>query len=117
MNELTDQELLEQFRNPQTSNYAFNLIVRKYQQRVYSHIRRMVLDHDDASDLAQNTFIKAWKGLENFREDSQLFTWLYRIATNECLTFLKNKSKRFLNRPFHNCSHTIPRILKLAKKI
>lgn len=95
MPEFTDQELLEQFRNPQTSNYAFNLIVRKYQQRVYSHIRRMVLDHDDASDLAQNTFIKAWKGLENFREDSQLFTWLYRIATNECLTFLKQKSKRF----------------------
>lgn len=69
--------------------------MRKYQQKVYYHIRRMVVDHDDANDLAQNTFIKAWKALANFREDSQLFTWLYRIATNEALTHLKNKSKRF----------------------
>lgn len=55
----------------------------------------MVIDHDDANDLVQTTFIKAWKGLENFREDSQVFTWLYRIATNECLTYLNNKKKRF----------------------
>lgn len=55
----------------------------------------MVIDHDDANDLVQTTFIKAWKGLENFREDSQVFTWLYRIATNECLTHLNNKKKRF----------------------
>lgn len=91
----SDAELLEQFRKTETANSAFNLIVRKYQQRVYMHIRRMVIDHDDADDIAQNTFIKVWKGLENFREDSQLFTWIYRIATNECLTFLKQKSKRF----------------------
>lgn len=69
--------------------------MRKYQQKVYYHIRRMVIDHDDANDLVQTTFIKAWKGLENFREDSQVFTWLYRIATNECLTHLNNKKKRF----------------------
>lgn len=55
----------------------------------------MVIDHDDANDLVQTTFIKAWKGLDNFREDSQVFTWLYRIATNECLTYLNNKKKRF----------------------
>lgn len=55
----------------------------------------MVIDHDDANDLVQTTFIKAWKGLENFREDSQVFSWLYRIATNECLTHLNNKKKRF----------------------
>lgn len=55
----------------------------------------MVIDHDDANDLVQTTFIKAWKGLENFREDSQVFTWLYRIATNECLMHLNNKKKRF----------------------
>ena len=69
--------------------------MRKYQQKVYYHIRRMVIDHDDANDLVQTTFIKAWKGLENFREDSQVFSWLYRIATNECLTHLNNKKKRF----------------------
>ncbi|MBK7855457.1 MAG: sigma-70 family RNA polymerase sigma factor [Bacteroidetes bacterium] len=71
------------------------MLMRKYQQKVYYHIRRMVIDHDDANDLVQTTFIKAWKGLENFREDSQVFTWLYRIATNECLTHLNNKKKRF----------------------
>jgi RNA polymerase sigma factor (sigma-70 family) len=85
----TDNELLEQFRKKNTRNYAFNLIVRKYQQKLYYHIRKIVIDHDDAHDVSQNTFIKAWKGLDNFREDSQLYTWLYRIATNESLTFLK----------------------------
>lgn len=94
MAELEDIELLKQFRNSETKNYAFNLIVRKYQQRLYYQIRRMVVDHDDANDVLQDMLIKAYKGLENFREDSQLFTWLYRIATNESLTFLKKKKKR-----------------------
>ena len=83
MSEYSDSELLEQFRNENTRNYAFNLIVRKYQQKLYYHIRKIVIDHDDAHDVSQNTFIKAWKGLDNFREDSQLYTWLYRIATNQ----------------------------------
>jgi RNA polymerase sigma-70 factor (ECF subfamily) len=89
-----DNELLELFRNG-NSHHAFNLIVKKYQQRVYSHVRHMVIDHDDANDLTQNTFIKVWNNLSTFREDAQLFTWIYRIATNECLNFLKNKRKRF----------------------
>lgn len=92
---MEDKELLTQFRNEQTKHYAFNMLMRKYQQKVYYHVRRMVIDHDDANDLVQTTFIKAWKGLDNFREDSQVFTWLYRIATNECLTYLNNKKKRF----------------------
>lgn len=97
MSEYSDQELLSQFRNPdgEGKHYAFNLIVRKYQQRVYNHVRRMVIDHDDANDLTQNTFIKVWNNLDQFREDSQLFTWIYRIATNECLGFLKQKKRRF----------------------
>ena len=95
MTEYSDSELLEQFRNGDNPNFAFNLIVKKYQQKVYYHIRRIVIDHDDANDVAQNTFIKAWKGLSNFREDSQLFTWLYRIATNESLTFLRKKRTAF----------------------
>lgn len=94
MSHYEDKELLEMFREEQQSNYAFNLIVRKYQSRLYHHIRRIVIDHDDANDIIQNTFIKAWKGLSKFREDAQLYTWLYRIATNESITFLNQQKKR-----------------------
>jgi len=89
--ETEDKELLEKFRNPESRDSAFNNILSKYQKRLYWHIRKMVIDHDDTDDILQNTFIKAWKNLEGFREDAQLYTWLYRIATNECLTFLKKK--------------------------
>lgn len=89
-----DQELLEFFKDPATKEQAFTGIVKKYQEKLYWHIRRMVINHDDADDVLQNMFIKVWKGLENFREDSQLYTWLYRIATNESLTFLAQKKKR-----------------------
>jgi len=89
-----DKELLEMFRQEQSSHYAFNLIVRKYQQRLYHHIKRMVTDHEDANDVLQNTFIKVWKGLHSFREDSQLYTWLYRIASNESITFINKRKKR-----------------------
>jgi len=91
MSEYSDSELLKLFKNGDNPDYAFNLLVKKYQRKVYFHVRRMVIDHDDTDDVVQNTFIKAWKGLANFREDSQLFTWLYRIATNESLTFLRKK--------------------------
>jgi len=84
------------YRVNDTQNYAFNLIVRKYQERIYWHVRKIVIDHDDADDVVQNTFLKVWSGLSNFREDSQLFTWLYRIATNEALTFLKKKRTKYL---------------------
>ena len=86
--------LLQEFKEPATKERAFTAIIKKYQERLYWHIRRMVVDHEDANDVLQNMFIKVWKGLENFREDSQLFTWLYRIATNESLTFLTQKKKR-----------------------
>lgn len=95
MTEYSDQELLNIFRDKERQNYAFNLIVRKYQERLYWHIRKIVISHDDTDDILQNTFIKAFKGLENFREDSKIYTWLYRIATNESITFLNNKKKRF----------------------
>ncbi|MDR3245111.1 MAG: RNA polymerase sigma factor [Prevotellaceae bacterium] len=94
-NSYTDKELIAMFRNPVQKNYAFNLITRKYQERVYWHIRKIVISHDDSDDLVQNTFLKAWEGLETFREESQLFTWLYRIATNEALTFLRKKRTKF----------------------
>jgi len=91
---LTDTELLIQFRDPVTKERAYTTIIKKYQEKLYWHIRRMVVDHDDTNDVLQNVFIRVWKGLENFREDSQLYTWLYRIAANECLTFLEQQKKR-----------------------
>lgn len=91
---LDDNELLTRFRNPETKEAAYTRIIKKYQEKLYWHIRRMVVEHEDANDVLQNMFIKVWNGLENFREDSQLYTWLYRIATNECLTFLEQQKKR-----------------------
>lgn len=92
---MEDKDLLLKIRNPDTRSYGFNLLVRAYQQRVYWHVRKMVIDHDDADDLTQEIFIKIHKYIDTFREDSQLYTWIYRIATNECLSFLKKKKRRF----------------------
>ncbi len=89
-----DKELLLQFKNASTKERAFTSIIKKYQEKLYWHIRRMVVQHEDANDVLQNMFIKVWNGLENFREDSQLYTWLYRIATNESLTFLEQQKRR-----------------------
>src|SRR6187401_95907 len=91
---LSDSELLVEFRNPATKEQAYTTIIKKYQEKLYWHIRRMVIDHDDANDVLQNVLIRVWNGLENFREDSQLYTWLYRIATNESLTFIEQQKKR-----------------------
>ena len=92
---MEDKELLLKLRNPETRNYGFNLLVREYQRRVYWHVRKMVIDHDDADDITQEVFIKIHKHIDSFREDAQLYTWIYRIATNECLTFLQRKKRRF----------------------
>jgi len=90
----TDLRILQLYRSANSSDQAFSLLVKSYQERLYWHIRKMVIDQDDTDDLLQNTFIKAWKGLANFREDAGLYTWLYRIATNECLSFLTSKRRR-----------------------
>ena len=90
----TDTELLALFREPATKEKAFNILVKKYQERLYWHIRRMLVDHDDSNDVMQNVFIRVWNALANFRENAQLYTWLYRIATNECLTFLDQQKKK-----------------------
>ncbi|MEO6723249.1 MAG: sigma-70 family RNA polymerase sigma factor [Ferruginibacter sp.] len=91
---LEDRELLLQFKEPASKERGYTAIIKKYQERLYWHIRRMVVQHEDANDVLQNMFIKVWNGLANFREDSQLYTWMYRIATNECLTFLEQQKKR-----------------------
>lgn len=88
-----DKTLLAIYRDPATREKGFTYIIQKYQERLYWHIRRLVLDHDDANDVLQNVFVKVWKNLEGFREDAQLYTWLYKIATNECLTFLEKQKK------------------------
>jgi RNA polymerase sigma factor (sigma-70 family) len=86
-----DADLLKAFGNDPTKNKAFECILDKYQKRVYWHVRRIVIDHDDADDVTQNTFIKVWDKLSDYRGDSKLYTWLYRVATNEALQFLQKK--------------------------
>ena len=91
---LQDSELLVQFRDPATKESAYTSLIRKYQEKLYWHVRRIVVEHEDANDVLQNTFIRVWNALENFREDSQFYTWLYRIATNESLSFLEQKKRK-----------------------
>lgn len=94
MKQVEDDEILAKFSVESTRNEAFNLLVTKYQEKIYWHIRRLVIDHDDADDLVQEVFIKVWKNLSKFRSDSKLYTWIYRIATNDCITFLNKKKQR-----------------------
>ena len=93
-NHLDDKDLVFQFKNGTNKELPFTQIIKKYQEKLYWHVRRMVVEHEDANDILQNMFVKVWRNLDNFREDSQLYTWLYRIATNECLTFLEQQKKR-----------------------
>lgn len=88
---MEDKEILTIYKEEGRQEYAFNLLVHKYSERLYWHIRKLTCSHDDANDLLQTTFLKTWKNLPAFREESKLYTWLYRIATNETLTFLKRK--------------------------
>jgi RNA polymerase sigma factor (sigma-70 family) len=91
--DIEDQEILALLQTEQGAEKGFRMLMQKYQERLYWHIRRMVTEHDDANDVIQNTFIKVYKSINSFEGKSQLYTWLYRIATNEAITFL-NKKKR-----------------------
>lgn len=84
---------IEQLQNAQTKEQAFRKLVATYKERLYWHIRKIVVSHDDADDVLQNTFIKIFRGIDNFKQESQLFSWMYRIATNESITFLKKRAK------------------------
>ncbi|MDD2674472.1 sigma-70 family RNA polymerase sigma factor [Flavobacterium petrolei] len=88
-----EQEFIQQLLSPKTHNQAFQRLIADYQRPLYNHIRNIVLNHDDTDDVLQNTFIKVFQNLKNFKGESKLFSWMYRIATNEALTFLKQKSK------------------------
>jgi RNA polymerase sigma-70 factor (ECF subfamily) len=81
-------------RNSETKEKAFKKLVFEYKERLYWHIRKLVLDHDDAHDVIQNTFIKIHLNIDNFRETSSLYTWMYRIASNESLNFINSKAKK-----------------------
>ncbi len=111
MTDNTDTAILIAFRDSNSRNYAFNLLVKKYQQAIYYHIRRIVIDHDDTDDLVQNTFIKIFQNMDGFREDAQLFTWIYRIATNEALAFLKSKRNKYFL-PFVDVEQQLSNSLK-----
>ncbi|MDR6940595.1 RNA polymerase sigma factor [Mucilaginibacter pocheonensis] len=104
--QVEDSEILSKFQDEKTRNEAFNLLLKKYQQKIYWHVRRMVIDHDDADDLVQDIFIKVWKNLLGFRNDAQLYTWMYRIASNECITFL-NKKKQKNNVPLDDVAYEL----------
>lgn len=96
MSVISDGQIIQNFKDPEKRETAYNELVAKYQERLYWHCRKIVINHEDADDALQNTFIKVWKSLAEFRADSGLYTWLYRIATNESLTAIKQK-KKFLN--------------------
>ncbi|AWG21557.1 RNA polymerase subunit sigma-70 [Flavobacterium faecale] len=91
---LEEKEFIERLLHPKTQNEAFRKLLFDYQKPLYSHIRNIVLNHDDADDVLQNTFVKVFQHLKNFKGESKLFSWMYRIATNEALTFLNQKAKK-----------------------
>ncbi|MFV0290610.1 MAG: RNA polymerase sigma factor [Mangrovibacterium sp.] len=91
-----EKKMIQQLKHAKSKEQAFRELVRQYKERLYWHIRRMVLCHEDADDVLQNVFIKVWNGVDGFREDSSLYTWLYRIATNESLSFLEQRKRKSL---------------------
>ena len=89
-----EKDFIKELLNPETQNVAFQNLVQRYQKPLYNHIRNIVLNHDDTDDVLQNTFIKVFQYLNGFKGDSKLFSWMYRIATNEAITFINQKAKR-----------------------
>lgn len=96
MKEVTKSTLLDSLKDPTSRQKAFTSLVSLYKSRVYGVVRKMVIDHDDADDVVQEVFIKLWKEIDRYRGDSELFTWIYRIASNEALQFLRKKKRRML---------------------
>ena len=89
-----DAKLLTQLQSNNSKELAFKTLVKRYKERLYWHIRKIVISHDDTDDVLQNTFIKIIRNIDKFKGDSKLYTWMYRIATNESITFLNSKAKR-----------------------
>ncbi len=91
---ISEETLVHQLQTRETQSQAFEVLVNTYKERLYWQIRGIVLNHDDADDVLQNTFVKVFRNIEGFKSGSKLYTWMYRIATNESLTFLKQKQKK-----------------------
>ena len=91
---IDENQLIAQLQSQDQKNHAFKKLISLYKERLYWHIRHIVKSHDDADDVLQNTFIKVFKNIDNFKGESKLYSWMYRIATNEALSFLKSKSKK-----------------------
>ena len=89
-----EKEFIQELLNPKTQNLAFEKLLKEFQRPLYNHIRTIVLNHDDTDDVLQNTFVKVFQNLNKFKGESKLFSWIYRIATNEALTFLNQKAKK-----------------------
>ena len=94
MQKYSDKELIDLLNTSDNKSYVFSFVVEAYKERLYWHIKRMVIDHSDADDILQEVFIKAWTKFDTFQGKAQLFTWMYKIATNQCLEFLKKKKRR-----------------------
>lgn len=107
----TDQDIIDKILNPETKNYGFNILMQSYQEKVYWVVRRMIIDHEESNDIAQEVFIKVWKNLDKFKGDSKLYTWIFRIATNEALTALRKKKNRFFI-PFGDVEKELSRNLE-----
>tara|TARA_B110000438_G_scaffold277084_1_gene299402 strand:- start:34 stop:582 length:549 start_codon:yes stop_codon:yes gene_type:complete len=95
MKKYTDHDLIIMFKSIEKKNYVFNYIINLYQERIYWHIRKILISHEDSNDVTQNTFIKVFENLIKFKGESKIYTWIYKIATNESLSFLKKKRKYF----------------------
>ncbi len=91
---MEEKEFIQNLLNPKTQNEAFQKLLLEYQRPLYNHIRNIVLNHDDTDDVLQNTFVKVFQNLKNFKGESKLFSWMYRIATNEAITFINKKAKQ-----------------------
>lgn len=95
--DISDQEIIRLFKQNKTKNKAFSLLVKKYQQRIYWLVRKMLLNHEESNDLTQDIFVKIWQKLDGFRGDAQLYTWIYRLSTNVCLNYLNKKNRRTIS--------------------
>lgn len=121
-----DEEIISLMRQQKTSNRGFRMLMDAYQERLYWHIRRMVVENESAQDILQETFIKVYRNFHQFKQDSQLYTWLYRIATNEALQYLAKMKKMqkidgdvslyLQNRVAHNAKHDAEEIQILLQK-
>ncbi|MCD6366367.1 MAG: RNA polymerase sigma factor [Bacteroidales bacterium] len=97
MSEISNEKILAFYKTPEQKEKGFSLLLKKYEKQIYWHVRHMVVIHEDTDDLVQDIFLKIWKNLKKFKGDSDLYTWIYRIATNETLSYINKKKKKYFS--------------------